>query len=129
MSRSAERIRRFVRAMSLHLRRIEHTPALSIERVATVERCAIVPDDDVTERPTVLVTKLGLRTVRPQLVQQRLRLFYAAAVHVGGVPPSEEYRVTAGFRMRGNDRVARARRRSDVIVERSARPQFHRSVD
>ena len=102
----------FVWTMSFDLRRIEGTRRLSNRKRRGGAASRDCPRHDVADGPAMFVQNAA-ECSAPTTVQQRFGFFRRAAVYVGPMPAVRENSVAARFGMRGNDRVARARRCSE----------------
>src|SRR5258706_13008567 len=85
-----------------------------IERIATMQRAAVVPEDKVVALPHLAEGELGFRRMRPQPVEQRLARGEVEADDVAIAPAAEVERGAMGFRMHDDERMARATRLSRI---------------
>ena len=60
-----------------------------VERITMMHDGAVIPDNDIADLPLVMPTKLQLRSMRPQSVQQLLGRLKRKPIHVGVRPPTQ----------------------------------------
>src|SRR5207249_4732781 len=98
------------RPSGLDLGAIHEAPRVRVERVAPVQRAAVVPDQHGAHLPLLAKSELRLRRVRPQFVEQRFALGEREAQDVAVAPPPQEQALAAGLGVRAHEGVMRARR-------------------
>src|SRR5882762_2246250 len=98
------------RPIGLDLGAVHEAPRVRIERVAPVQRAAVVPDQHVAHLPLLAEGELALSRVRPQFVEQRFALDQFHADDIAVAPPPEKEAGAPGLGMRADERVLRARR-------------------
>src|SRR5258706_10702776 len=94
----------------LDLGAMHKTPRVRIERIAPVQRAAVVPDQDVARPPLLAESELASRRVRPQFVEEGFALVQLHADDVAVAPAPEKEAGAPGLGMRADERVLRARR-------------------
>ena len=99
------------RHFTAHLRSAKQTPGIGVEGRPIVHRTPIVPHDEVTSLPRVLVLILGLAHVVTQLLEELDSVFLRQRVanNVGGESRGYVERLEPGDRMNAhhwmNDRL------------------------
>src|SRR3954469_19335960 len=83
---------------------------VGIEGIATVQGAAVVPHHEVADLPYLAESELGLRRMRPELVEELLAFVERHADDPAVPAPAEEQTLASGLGMPLDQRVARARR-------------------
>src|SRR5205809_6100552 len=74
---------------SLDLGSVHDSPRLIVERIASMHRGAVVPDDEIANLPDVLPGELRARDIAPEFIKQRYRLGELQADQIGVAPAAE----------------------------------------
>src|SRR5882762_11914698 len=78
------------RPIGLDLGAVHEAPRVRIERIAPVQRAAVVPDQHVAHLPLLAEGELGLSRVGPQLIEQRFALVQLHADDAAVAPAPEK---------------------------------------
>lgn len=120
----ARRVRRFEGLVTAHLRCVQFSLGVRVERAAPAQGAAVVPHHDVVARaPLMLNYVRGLQRMRPQFVEERFGILDGMSDDVMSGAAAEKQTIATGLGMAADDGVQRTGRQSDVRHGLCAAPQ------